>query len=107
MAIGTINASGFFLISVAMPPMEKDFIFPVLVLVPSGKIKADQFLFFMLFARFRISAMDCFGSFRSIFAAPPYFKFKEMLGIRAFISSILEMNFPWNLLKKNIKGGMS
>src|SRR5690554_5993104 len=71
MATGTINASGTFFRIVAMPPTLNGFTFPVFARVPSGKIKADQCFVFMLFANLSISATDCLGSLRSIFAAPP------------------------------------
>src|SRR5690606_16188685 len=59
-ATGTTNALGFFFNKVAIPPTLNFFILPVLVRVPSGKMKADQFFCFMLLASFNISAIDCF-----------------------------------------------
>src|SRR5690606_10065337 len=98
---------GFFFSKVAIPPTENGFILPVFVLVPSGKIKADQFFIFILLASFKISAMDCLASFLSILAAPPCTRLNDMLGIPAWANSILEINFPWNLRRKYIRGGMS
>src|SRR5690554_4674592 len=91
MAIGTIRASGFFFIMVAMPPTLKFFICPVLERVPSGNIKADQRRIFIVLAKFKISAIDCFESLRSILAPPPCRRLNEMLGMPE-ASSILEIN---------------
>src|SRR5690606_765616 len=105
-ATGTIRTFGTFLIIVAIPPPENGLILADLALVPSGKMTADQFRSFMRFANFRISAIDCLLSFRSMFAPPPCLRLKEMLGI-PLVSSIFEINFAWCFLRKKIKGGIS
>src|ERR1700749_770183 len=105
MATGTKSAFGNFFNIVATPADWNGFIRPSFERVPSGKITVDQFFSFMLVPNLAISIMDCRRSLRSIFAAPPYFRLKDMDGMPR-VSSILDINLAWYLRRNQISGGI-